>query len=352
MAVEFLCPHCRTRMRTPDEAMRKPIDCPACGKSLRVPVVEIGPAKVPVTIVEPAAAVATEATPPPATVPAADRFDFLADDAPDEASSGNATGLPESPAADADAATTGRTGRGKRGRKSRGRKKTPWGLWAVVLGLVVFIAGAVYKMQAGAPAALTGALAATAADGSPRTGTVAYPATVGEADRERVVDAFGTQPVNISTASVTVSVTADADGLGFTVTPADGTKTVAVDLTSDAGLAAWLAANGPAKSAERAAKREAAIGSLMADLIGEEIRPNAVAAYFDSVFLATLQREIGWAVVANVGGTAIPVMEETTDGTLLFAIPATADLLTVQPRPGQDESILPRPFAFNAAVAP
>ena len=339
MAIEFLCPHCRTRMRTPDETIRRELDCPKCRGRLRVPVVEIGNAPVPVEVVEPVAASAAsdpfDLAAAPSGVPPADppRFDPLADATPAAADSEGLDFL------------TGSAPSSSSTPILRRKKKTPWGLWlTIAAGLAVI--GGVYFTVGQPTAPLVGSLTATVASGGPHSATVPFPASVTPTDREALIAELQRQPVRLGSASVDVEVRAGQSGLEYTVTPAEGTQVLLVDPSTDPALAEYLAANAATLDAARTAGRDRAITQMFADLFGEELRPGAVAGYLDSVFLSGLQDGLGAAAVANVGGTAVPVMH--SDQTMAFAVQPGVSLFELVRRPNTDG--LPPDFRYQVSV--
>ena len=323
--------------------MRQEIGCPTCSGRLRVPVVSVG--EIPVTVVETPAVVTTAASSVATAAPAAPAgFDFLAEETPAAASA-----VPTDPADAADLAATDdsserSSSRSKSGRRRRS-KKTPWGLYAFGVLLLAVVGGLGYvAMQT--PDELVGVLPATVAASEMASGSVPYPASVSAEDRSRIVDAFGSDPVKISTASLLVEVAADDSGLTFTATPTETATVIDINADGDAALAAWLTANEAPLEAARIAGRDQAMAAVTTDLLTGEVDPNAVAGAFESVFLATLQGGLGSAVVANVGGVAVPVMRQ--DGrTLRLAVPAGTSLLTLVPKPS---STLPQPFEYRVVI--
>ena len=214
--------------------------------------------------------------------------------------------------------------------------------------LLLAVIGGLAFVATQKPAELVGALPGTTAAGELASGSVPYPASVSAADRSRIAEAFGNDPVKISTASLLVEVGADETGLTFTATPTETATVIDVSADGDAALAAWLDANESRLDAARIAGRDQAMAAVTTDLLTGEIDPNAVAGAFESVFLATLQGGLGSAVVANVGGVAVPVMRQ--DGrTLRLAVPAGTSLLTLVPRPSQ-AAAMPQPFEYRVAI--
>ena len=82
MPVEFLCPHCRARMRTNDDTMGREIGCPKCKGRLTIPTVEIPEPEPVVTLVDEPGTAPEQAIVPAPQPAAASEVPAFGSDAP------------------------------------------------------------------------------------------------------------------------------------------------------------------------------------------------------------------------------------------------------------------------------
>lgn len=342
MSVEFLCPHCRAKMRTPDDAMGRETGCPACHGRLTVPTVEI-PVEEPIatlvddssTAISSPAGVTFPEPQSTAELPAfvepvapADAFNFAEPTSVDVGGSTSGHDLSTRPAF------------------QRRKKKSGWGVLAVITVVVAAGLGGMFALSGSGTGDLNGSIAGTAVDASSASASVALPPGV---STDRMIGELGASPVELKTDYFNTSFGAADGQLLVTVSKTDLASMIEVNLNNDPAAAKFLEQYSEALSSTRAAA-VANSAAEMAVAVGKDpVDREAVVAYRDTVGMASLHAALGGNVVAEAGGFAHPVVSEPSPGVLRWFLPAGTTSFAIS-RNTANPGSLPPTFRYTVTV--
>lgn len=335
MSVEFLCPHCRAKMRTPDEVMGRETGCPKCHGRLTIPTVEIPEQESLATLIddsppatprEPASTAELPAFGEPAESEAVS-FDFSAPVEPPASTTAT------SPVTDAETASPA-TAQPYRRRK----KKSGWGMLAGIAVVVAAALGTFAYVMSNATPTMTGTLQATVVDAGSASSQVSLPPGV---STERMLAELSGDPVELRTDYFNTSFGGAENQLLVTVSKTDAGKMFEVDLNKDSGAAKFLSQFGDGLAAARSTSL-ANSANEMAIAVGKDpVDREAVVAYRDSVGMASLQNALGPHVIAEAGGFAHPVVSEPSPGVLRWILPAGTTSFVISRNSAQPANLPP-----------
>lgn len=347
MPVDFHCPHCLAKMRTPDEAMGRETGCPKCAGRLTIPTVDIiEPDPVAVLVDDPKAGVVTEPVPsgpspsapvaappePPSHVPAMPvaATDAFAFDAAPSSSPPVGSGQPSGAS-----------------RPYRRKKKSGIGVM-VMIGLVsVAILGGVAFVVNSGPGDMTGTAVAKIVPGEGLSTSIPLPAGPSS---ERLVRELGSDPVQLRTELFETSFGATGTELLVRVTKTSVGEIFEVDFSADPAVSSWLEANGQASNQRRLTRLAENVATMAVAIGTDPPSRDGAAAYRDSVGLAGLQNGLGPHLIAEAAGFAHPVVSEPSPGVLRWVLPQGTIQFAVLPAPA-NRGGLPATFRYDVTVS-
>lgn len=350
MPVEFLCPHCRAKMRTPDDAMGRETGCPKCNGRLAIPTVDIPQPDPVVELVDddvgnPALFAEPKST---AELPA------FAD--PSFGNAGLADPGLESPAFDFDpdaaaspaAAAPETTAAAAPTTYKRRKKKSGWGIFAVIGVLVAASLGGFAFMTMNATPSMVGTVAGQVVQGDAVSASVPLPPGV---STDRVVGDLGSDPVELKTDYFNITFGATGNQLLVTVSKTQLGQMIEVNLADDPAMATFLRQSGDALNNARSASLAASANEMVIAVGKDPVDREAIVGYRDSVAMASLQSTIGPHVVAEAGGIAHPVIAEPAPGVLRWLLASGTSSFVIS-RNKDNPGNLPPTFRYTVTVGP
>lgn len=340
MPVEFLCPHCRARMRTEDDAMGRQIGCPKCKGRLTIPTIDVPDPEPVVMLVDetPAAAPAT-AEPAPAFAESSEAEPFNFDAAATSpkvaaAAPGSAADIPTGSAASG--AVTYR----------RRKKSSGVGVMVIVALVAAAAVGGFVVLQNSGPGEMKGQLAATVIEGDSVSTSLALPAS---AAAERLSVELMQDPIALRTQTFDTVFSATESELTVTISKNESGQLVEIDGRSNAAIASFLDTYGANMMQRRQQQLAGNLASMIEAVGTDPVDREAAAGFRDPVGLAAMQASLGPHVVANVDGVAYPVVSEPEPGVLRFAIPAATARFEILRAPANPANV-PETFQYTVTV--
>lgn len=328
MAIEFLCPHCRSAIRVPDTAAGKQGTCPGCRSKLLVPRLtapedfpaEAGLAAPPVADrAIPSAAIAPQ--PFIAGGPVNPLFSQLPGSSPEVAEQTPA-GPYGAPAHDVTPAIQHRV-------RKRHQKPTFSFLWILpVLLLGGGLAGVLFYAVYEPPLKLEGELTATVLpeDAGIPSGFVGpaagdFTPEVVDGVLQRLKD----RPISLGSQFVRVEFRGQTKRIEVTVSGTALTEVVIVPIRSDTNVQKFLKQHGSELAAARDKELSPAVQSFFRDMAKAD--PNLgplsnLAVYRDGIGLPAMTEGMGYCTEAIVKNVVFRCVHEDKEGRLYFIVPA------------------------------